>query len=370
MPVLQKKYFLLLCLLLLGGCSHALWSPSDQKPVISRTDLLSGELLFGERAKAMMLPDDHVMRLDSEMRKYLDRYVPAHNVPQRRVRMLMDMILNAGMLNMTYDAARTYTARNAFQNSEGNCLAFSYLFVAFAQARGLKVTFQEVEIPPEWNSTRNELYTLSRHVNVKVHMKHIRDYIIDIDRINYKPHYRTWRISGDHAIALYYSNRGTDYLNERDYENAFRYLAKALKMAPKDPAIWSNLGVLYRMKEKYVYAERAYFIALEYNDRQRSVLSNLSVLYEHMGQPEKAEYYFQRAKTHQMQNPYYRYYQALEAFEGGDYKLSLSHLKTALKRRKDEQKFYRLLGDIYTKLGDMVRANNARAKAKELSEHP
>lgn len=369
MPVLQKTYLFLVTLLVLflSGCSSfETQDPFYSAAVVSRSDLLSGKALFGERAEMLALPEDHVLELNDKMRAYLQRYVPRNYARNIRVRVLARMIFGKGTLGMEYNASKTYTAQEAFLKTEGNCLAFSYLFIALARERGLKVSFQEVEIPPEWSDAGDELYYISRHVNVLIQMKEIKDLVIDIDRVNYKTHYRAWKISDKNAIALYYSNKGTDYLQEGDFENAFRYLVKALKLSPQDAALWSNLGVLYRQKDIYNYAEKAYFIALKYDRRQQSVLSNLSVMYDHMGEIEKSEYYFSLARSHQLKNPYYRYHQALDAFENGDYDLTLRHLKVALKRQEHEHKFHNLLGETYARLGDETRANKAWTKAKEL----
>ncbi len=371
MRTAHKIVFSLLILLVLGGCSVVkTQDPVYSATVITRADLLSGEALLGPKAKDMILPEDHVMQINDNMRQYLNRYVPRNYVETVRVKVLSRMIFGQGALGMTYDASQTHTARDAFLKAEGNCLAFSYLFAALAREQGLKVSFQEVEIPPEWSSAGDELYYLSRHVNIRIHMKEVRDFVVDIDRVNYKSHYRAWTISDDNAIALYYSNKGTDYLYDGDFENAFRYLAKGLKLAPHEAALWSNLGVLYRMKEMYSYAEKAYFIALKYDTSNQSALSNLSVLYDHMGEVEKSEYYFRLAKEHQMKNPYYRYHQAQEAFDEGDYDLALYHLKSALKRRKNERKFYNLMAITYAQLGDEEKASQAWAKAKKLVSYP
>ncbi len=371
MRTVHKIVFSLLILLVLGGCSVVkTQDPVYSATVITRADLLSGEALLGPKAKDMILPEDHVMQMNDNMRQYLNRYVPRNYAETVRVKVLSRMIFGQGALGMTYDASQTHTARDAFLKAEGNCLAFSYLFAALAREQGLKVSFQEVEIPPEWSSAGDELYYLSRHVNIRIHMKEVRDFVVDIDRVNYKSHYRAWTISDDNAIALYYSNKGTDYLYDGDFENAFRYLAKGLKLAPHEAALWSNLGVLYRMKEMYSYAEKAYFIALKYDTSNPSALSNLSVLYDHMGEVEKSEYYFRLAKEHQMKNPYYRYYQAQEAFDVGDYDLALYHLKSALKRRKNERKFYNLMAITYAQLGDEEKADQAWAKAKKLVSYP
>lgn len=369
MPVLLKTYLIsaILLAVILGGCSSvSLQNPFYSTAVVTRADLLSGEILYGDQAKNIVFPDDHVMEINDEMRAYLQRYVPRSYPENTRAKVLAKMIFGKGALGMEYNASKTHTAWDAFRKSEGNCLAFSYLFTVLARERGLKVSFQEVKIPTQWSGGGDDLYHISRHVNVRIEMRNSKDYIFDIDRINFKSHYPTWKISDKHAIALYYSNKGAEYMFASDFDNAFRYLVKALTLEARDAAIWSNLGVLYRMNGIYDYAEKAYFIALKYDGKQKSVLGNLSVLYEHIGEQEKAKYYSALIRKHQMENPYYRYSQALDAFEVGNYSVSLYHLKVAVKIQRFEYKFHDLLGNIYAKLGDETRANNSWGKAKKL----
>ncbi len=366
---LRTKFLFILLVLVLSGCSGIkTQDPFYSAAVVTRTDLLSGKVFFGDQAKKIILPEDHVMEINDTMRAYLDRYVSQSYPENTKVRTLTRMIFGKGILGMEYAADKTHTAREAFLKTEGNCLSFSYLFTALARERGLRVSFQEVDVPLEWSEAGEELSYVSRHVNVLIDLRVFQDFIVDIYSVRVQSHYNSRKISDDYAIALYYSNKGTDYLFTKDYDNAFLYLVKALELSPRDAAIWSNLGVLYRMKGMYNYAEKAYFIALRYDGRQKSVLTNLSALYEHMGEIEKSEYYLQLAKNYQMKNPYYRFNKARDAFEVGDYELALSHLKVALKRQGRERKFYDLLGATYAKLGDESRANMAWVKAKELMQ--
>ncbi|WP_339862683.1 tetratricopeptide repeat protein [Paremcibacter congregatus] len=375
MPFLRTivPYLSLLLIVTISGCSSSvkLQDPLAELAVVTKADLLSGRALFGPEARHFSLPDDDVMALDDEMITYVDQYLSRNISDDTKVHSLVSLMKGAGALGMYYNTGKTYTARQAFHKAEGNCLAFSYLFAALGREKGLKVTFQEVYIPPQWDEGGDGLFYFNRHVNVKVHLgdsRFTQSYVVDVDQINYKPHYRQKTLTDQEAIALYYSNKATDFLKNRDMKNAFLYLVKALKLSPRDGAIWSNLGVLYRLEGLHDYAEKAYFIALRHDRGLSSVLSNLSVLYEEMGDFQKSNYYFRLVKDHQMKNPYYRYFQALEAYRAGDYDLALSHLKAALKRRDDEKRFHQLLGETYAKLGDEPRAIKAEAKVRELMD--
>jgi len=367
MNIFLKKYHFIISLLMIlpSGCSGIdIQDPLYSAEKISRQHLLSGEALFGDAAAKMILPDDGVMDITDKMVSSLNHYVSRKGAKRSRIMSLLHMMTGAGALAMEYDMSKTYTARDAFKYAEGNCLAFSYLFAAFARERGLKVRFQEIGIPPEWNPAGDTLYYISRHVNVRVRTETARDYVVDIDRINYKPHYKSWIISEKQATALYYSNKGTDYLSEGDYEKAFPYFVKSLMLAPRDAAIWSNLGVLYRMNGLYSYAERSYFMALKYDSHNQSVLNNLVVLYDQTGHSEKSIYYSDLVKKYQLKNPYYRYYRALEAFAEGDYDLTLRHLRAALKAQNNDLKFHNLLEATYAKLSDDSRTSKAGEKVK------
>lgn len=333
---------------------------------VTREKLLTGRSLFGDQALHLTLPDDPIIDLDEAMRTYLAKEGPPNYGKPKLVNDLMEMMVNPANLGMVYDMSKTYTAQGAFFHSRGNCLAFSFLYTAFARAKGLRVSFREVDIPPQWDKVEGELYFLSRHVNVRVHLAANQDIIVDFDKVNSKPYYRAKKISDNKAFALYYSNIGTDYLIAKDYENAFRYFIKGLELWPDDSAIWSNLGLLYRVNGLYNYAEKAYLIALELGGPQLYGLTNLSALYNLIGQDAKAEYYFQYAQKRQMKNPYYRYHQALDAFHISDFALALNHLKAARDLDAEVYEIQALLGETYGKLGHSGRANKARAKAREL----
>jgi hypothetical protein len=106
-------------------------------------------------------------------------------------------------LGMSYNFSRTYTASEAFANKTGNCLAFSYLFAAFAKESGLKVAFQEVEIPPEWDSVSDDLLMTSRHVNVRLLLRGRDDLTIDINRVGIPAENKVNLLNEDRAVALY-----------------------------------------------------------------------------------------------------------------------------------------------------------------------
>jgi tetratricopeptide (TPR) repeat protein len=68
-----------------------------------------------------------------------------------------------------------------------------------------------------------------------------------------------------------------------------------------------------------------------------------------------------------MRNPYYRYQLAREAIEVGDHDTAISHLKYAIGRKKDEDRFYHLLGLCHLKMGDEAAAQMWLERAKKVA---
>jgi Flp pilus assembly protein TadD len=151
-------------------------------------------------------------------------------------------------------------------------------------------------------------------------------------------------------------------------EIAFKYLVKALKLAPEESPLWTNLGVLYRRIGLNDHAEMANLIALKYNPENNSALNNLAYLYKQTDKPKQAEYFENLSKSFQSKNPYYRYHKAKEAFENNQLSVALDHINYALSKKKKDPRFYLLIGNIYNSLGENEKAAKALELAKNLQK--
>lgn len=97
-------------------------------------------------------------------------------------------------------------------------------------------------------------------------------------------------------------------------------------------------------------------------------MSNLGQLYEHLGQEELANWYNKQSDRHRMRNPYYRYDLARSAFLAEDYETAIDHLKYSVRKEKNEDTFYFLLGLSYLQIGDEATARKWLEKAEEMAE--
>jgi len=241
------------------------------------------------------------------------------------------------------------------------------MFVAMAREVGINATYQEVEIPPDW-SLDGDTYMLSRHVNVFIDLGGggVREVDFNID--DFRSSYDRQLITDERALAHYYSNIGAERLQNDDPLEALRYFRKALAGDSEFAPAWSNLGALYSEEGHYGYAEAAYVQALTINPRELVAMSNLGQLYEHLGQEELANWYNRQSDRHRMRNPYYRYDLARSAFLAEDYETAIDHLKYSVRKEKNEDTFYFLLGLSYLQIGDEATARKWLEKAEEMAE--
>ena len=187
---------------------------------------------------------------------------------------------------------------------------------------------------------------------------------VDFNIDDFRGKYERHLISDERALAHYYSNIGAEHLRKDAPLEALRYFRKAIAVDPKFAPAWSNLGALYSDEGHYNYAEAAYVRALRVDPHELVAMSNLGQLYKFKGESDLAEWYNQKSDRHRMRNPYYRYDLAENAFVAEDYETAIKHLKYSLRKEKNEDTFYFLLGLSYLQVGNEAAARKSLEKAE------
>ena len=350
--------------LLLLGCTQA--SVRPQTSPVTVEELLSGTAL-GQRQPAQALVDeDEILAVSPEMVRFLDSYVGRDAGSFVKLHQLLYAIITEGSFGLEYDD-RTRTAAQTFADRRGNCLSFSNMFVAMARDVGLNVSYQEVDIPPDW-SFDNDVYVLNRHVNVHVDLGITGEHVVDFNIDDFRASYDRWVIPDSRAFAHYYNNMGAEHMLAGDRASALAYFRKALFDSDRSfsPA-WTNLGTLYRRSSLTSHAEAAYLRALTVDRHDEVAVSSLAELYHSRGETELADAYLKKVINHRKQNPYYRYHLAREAFFSGDYATAISHLRYAARKKPNEDLFCFLLGIAYLQSGDKAAARRWLTRAEEVA---
>jgi Flp pilus assembly protein TadD len=333
---------------------------------ITPDELLAGTPLGLAQDSPGLVDDEEVLALSEEMRTFLGSGVNRGGSEFVRLHQLLLAIINKGTFGLEYDE-NTRTASETFRLRRGNCLSFSTMFIAMARAVGLNALYQEVDIPPDW-TYRNDAFVLNRHVNVLIDLGAEGEKVVDFNIDDFKTSYDRRTISDQRALAHYYNNMGVERMQAGDTTSALLYFRRAIADNDRrfSPA-WANLGILYLRGGHSAFAEAAFLEALKVNPEDYVAMSNLAGLYEELGDPERAAAIKKKVDRHRKQNPYYRYHQAREAFLAGDYDTAISHLKFAIRKRKQEDRFLFLLGLSYLQKGNEAAARRWLARAEELA---
>ena len=240
------------------------------------------------------------------------------------------------------------------------------MFVALGRQAGLKVNFEEVDIPPDWTESGDTL-VLNRHVNAVI-TENSSDHVVDFNMADFRASYDRHVISDTRAMAHFYSNRGVERLQAMDSVESLRYFRKATEADATFAPAWINLGILYLRAGAPKFAIASWWHALTLAPGDPVAMSNLERVYRQRGDTLMADDLRGRIQTYRMHNPYYRYYLARQAFDNQDYDTAIGHLKFAVQEKKTEDRFLALLGLSYLRRGDPEAARVWITRAEEVAD--
>jgi tetratricopeptide (TPR) repeat protein len=346
---------------LLAGCASA---PQQGGGGVTRDEVLAGEPVMGA-GPLPPLPQVDILALDQPMRDFLELNVDRRAGRELRLRQLVQAVISPGSFGLNYSDA-TRTAAGTFAARDGNCLSFTSMFVAMARAVGLRASFQQVDVPPDWEQ-RGESFVLSRHINVLVDLGDAGQKAVDFNNDDFKTSYDRERVSDRRAEAHYYNNVGVERMQAGDARGAFLYLRRGLQIDPSFAPLWVNLGALYLRAGATGHAEASYLEALRGHDADMVAVSNLARLYDRLGDAGRAAHFRELAARHRDNNPFYRYHQAREAYLAGNAARALRDLDFAIDRKPEEDSFLYLRAMVHQRLGDTARARADLERAEALA---
>ncbi len=317
---------------------------------------------------AINVSDVNMLEMSPAMHAFLDEYVDRDANQSERIAQLLKAVLGGDRFALAYDDS-TRTAASTFENGRGNCLSFTNMFIAMAREIGLEASYQEVEIPPDWTIS-GQTFLISEHVNVLVEVRNALGRVVDFNSYDTVVDVETESrvITDARARAHYFNNIGVERMLAGDTGLAYANFQQSVREDHNFASTWVNLGILHRREGYPNYAEAAYKEALRHDGDNLMAMSNLAHLYEDQGRSAEAERYLARVREHRMGNPFYRFRLANIAFEEGDYKSAIKNLKTAVRQKDDEDRFYYLLSLSYLMAGDRDEAQKWMEQAEEVAK--
>lgn len=359
---LKRMASITLLLLLVTGCEsfNYRYSKAQEARLISRA--LGGE---GRQGTPELLAQP--LTLSPAAIRKLDDAVSPSMSDARKLDALRHLLFDKDGLGLSYDASRTKTATEIWDTRTGNCLSLTNLWVAAARHVGLQASFEMVQVTPSWDFEGGTMVRYD-HIVATGRLGDGKEYVVD-----FLPEFavgdrRASRITDEHALALYYINRGAESILAGDYPTAVDRLRTALHIAPAVSNAWNNLGTAFSRMGDADLAEFSYQRALHLDRDNYSALSNLAQFYVAAGRPDEAKYFQERVQWYRDHNPYFAYFTAHLAFTAGDYKGAIKSLERAVALKPEEPAFYEALAKCYEKLGDDVARQRYLAEARQRRE--
>ncbi len=307
--------------------------------------------------------DVNPLQLSPKMARFLLQHIKSGLPRQIRLNSLLTAIFSDRGLGIDYGNLRTLTAEETFDARSGNCLSFTFLFVAMARHLGLHASFKEVaEVTSR--DLRGELLVANHHMFAEVELDNgvaSVDFLPGTDK-NYK-HIR--RIDNQRAFAHYFNNLGAESLADKKNgaTRAVELFRRALEYDETFVPAWTNLGVAYRRLKEFDLAEQSYLSALKIERADLTAASNLASLYLATGQTEAAAPLMERVKNHLETNPFHHYRLGLEAQRFGKKEAALKHLREANRRGPGDANILAALGRAYAETGNTKKARELLGRA-------
>ncbi|RZO87108.1 MAG: tetratricopeptide repeat protein [Oceanococcus sp.] len=353
--------------MLLACASHA---PLPHQSTVAPESLIAEapQSLAQTQVKA-----DEILATTPEMREFVARHVDLNARPGQRLEQLIHGMLDEQLLALEFELGRTRTAAQTFEDRRGNCLSFTNLFVALAREAGLLVNYQLIDVPASWERN-GDWVVVDNHINAILHNlrvdgSHRWNYVVDFNMADFQGHYPREEIDDARAFALFFNNRGAEFMQRGHLEQAHSHLAQAHALNPRLPALWLNLGSLYRKQGQHEQAKSAYLEALRLDPHAPAALSNLASLYRSLGKTKQALQVERRLSQLREQDPYYFYQRSLTAYSSGQWLEATRHLDQALRLKKDEHQFIFLRALLELQQGQIERARTSLEQAQSLASN-
>ncbi len=352
----------------LSGCTSAY--KNSNSGIIDIQSFYQDQLFAGFE-KIILESADEVFAIDDEMRQIVEQeLLPINNYKQRATQLLQH-IFSKNNINLSYQNNANLTAIQTYNSQKANCISLTIMAFALAKEAGLKVKFQQLEVPEYW--IRNGNYNLlAGHVNLVItspsepsKFNYLGNDIleIDFDPFIVKKTFPKTLINQSTVLAMFYNNKAAQLLILNKHLEAYAYIREAIQVAPEYSSSWSNLGILYKLNGNPLLANRVYRHAIALDSNNLTALTNLLLLLEEQGDVEEVKAINIKLTRKRSKNPYYHALLASNAYHNGDLQKSLQLYRKAIRLNSKIHQFYYGIAMVYYNLDEWSEAESAIRKA-------
>lgn len=291
-----------------------------------------------------------VVDMPQQLRETFHRQVlEVTKSPDQRLSKIIQFMFDQDGMGLKYRPDATNTITEAYQKKEVNCLSFTLLAIALAREAGFSAYPQQIDRVLVWG-VAGDLVVQSMHANAVI-VTGGRKLMFDVASNSLSSSVVDYRISDEHLLALYYSNRAMELLAEGYATDAENWMNAALSHDQSDATLWNNAGILRQRMGDELAAERYFLKAIERKPNLSSALSNLIEIYRARGDIVKLHYWQAKAIRFLRRDPYYQFSEGRRFEVAGDLLRAIDCYKRAISLRSEEHLFHSSLARSYFRLG-------------------
>jgi Tfp pilus assembly protein PilF len=247
-----------------------------------------------------------------------------------------------------------YTAREAFDRKQGNCITLAVLTKALADLAGVDISFQQMTSAPVV-SVEQDWFISSDHVRTFLHAPPLasnrqilafRSFIV-VDYFPSGGDMTGQRVSESTFIAMYYRNLAADALLQGEHDKAFVLLRTALQHAPDYAPIINLTALLHKHIGELEQAAQWYQYGLGVSSHRATLLSNYALLKQYEGDAAAAAALQRQLGTLQERDPYLWYVQGRTALAQKNYRQAVVYFQRLVEYAPYVSEFHLQLAKAY-----------------------
>lgn len=369
MRELNNKALIVITCLLLFACQSSepiVKKSTTNQPKLPEVDVSRFETqnVIDKDALFTLTPQqstDFLLYFNSAKNSHLSEHERVSNFLQRK-------------LNSFSFLGRTYTAKEALLNNEGNCLSLAMLTTALADLVDLDIRFQTVNSSPIYRRYANVTTTAGHVRTILLAKKKTKDEPSTLLRsrmiIDYFPSAGDVKgefISRDDFTAMYFQNLASEALVEENYNLAFSYIQKALQLNHLNPHSLNTYAVLLNQVGLSEAAASIYEYGVQFTPRTVNLIWNYANLLKARGEGEKASSLLADIDANKDTNPYSWLDIANEHFQNDNYWLATKYYRKTTKLAPYLHEAYFGLAKVQYLQGYENKAMESLLKAKDLA---
>lgn len=221
------------------------------RPQVSVTELIN-------RGNEEGLKLENPFALDPEIDAIIEKDIGYTDTPLERIRRITRFLNDRGYIDFKYQADDSLTAKQAFHERKGDCMAYTNLFLGIARHLNIPAYFVHVSEARNYYE-KDGLFFRSAHMAVGYGAGQLGDsatspYVVVVDFTEEASGTGLMlyeAIDDAKAFALFYNNVAVDSMLKGDMAHAEKLLKFLLQDQPNLKEVTNNLGVLYMREGRY-----------------------------------------------------------------------------------------------------------------------